>query len=67
MVGLHHSKDMNLSTLQEIMKDKEAWHAAVHGVTKSDRTDNEQQQCTDCEYRLPTKGQRLLLSTTVVY
>ena len=39
MVGLHHSMDMNLSTLQEIMKDKEAWHAAVHGVTKSDRTD----------------------------
>ena len=39
MVGLHHSMDMNLSTLQEIMKDKEAWHAAVHGVTKSDRID----------------------------
>ena len=39
MVGLHHSMDKNLSTLQEIMKDKEAWHAAVHGVTKSDRTD----------------------------
>ena len=27
--------DMNLRKLQEIMKDREAWHAAVHGVTKS--------------------------------
>ena len=29
------SKDMTLSKLQEIVKDREAWHAAVHGVTKS--------------------------------
>ena len=29
------SMDMNLSKLQEIVKDREAWHAAVHGVTKS--------------------------------
>ena len=29
------SVDMDLSKLQEIVKDREAWHAAVHGVTKS--------------------------------
>ena len=30
----HHSTDMSLSKLWEIVKNREAWHAAVHGVTK---------------------------------
>ena len=35
MDGIFDSIDVNLSKLQEIVKDREAWCAAVHGVTKS--------------------------------
>ena len=35
LVSIIDSMDMNLSKLQEIVKDREAWHATVHGVTKS--------------------------------
>ena len=38
--GITNSINMNLSNLQEIVKDREAWHAAVHGGRKeSDTTD----------------------------
>ena len=36
MVGWHHRLDgLSLSKLREIVKDREAWRAAVHGVAKS--------------------------------
>ena len=33
--GITNAMDMNLGKLREMVRDREVWHAAVHGVTKS--------------------------------
>ena len=37
--GITDALDMSLSRLRELVMDREAWRAAIHGITESDRTE----------------------------
>ena len=62
MVGWHHWLNMSLSKLREIVKDREAWHAAVHRGAKDQTCTDQQQKRTESNWKAKTLFPFIILS-----
>ena len=58
--GVIDSMDMSLRKLREIMKDREAWHAAVHGVAESELNNRVKTKQLNNNNKAPTPAPHLL-------